>query len=561
MHDLSSYVEQGDLGGGGFADVVRAVHVATKEVVALKKSRSDEEAKARTRREIEIQGLRLHANIMPVLDSADDGSWFTMPLATGDLGRVHERHPLRDADILRLVEDCAAALGVAHRNGYVHRDLSPPNILWMGDRWAVADWGCVKMPDGKHRTALTRARTAMGTVPWAAPEALEDGREIDARADVFSLGRIVGWLVSGKVPEPNKESPIDGTSPWRKFVIETTRADVDERPATIYAALELLEPVIASLGASRELQMFPERDKLDASRVAVDALKRFLVDPQKRIELTELVTRETEAVFERLNPEDFSVQRFGTDETLDVRLGRYVECCSPLIALVVAGCAYGEEAQTSLWSKMLRRVAHPSGEWGGDTRLLALRYLPATLLLHAGGLAAVAGERWFNLRALALDTRLRNRVNDEEAPAVFAAGLHEALDNDLAKTLPGRDRRYAPASEWLFDQLREPLRFLLPSDPDYEDAFDRLEYVMALAYADTSKSGYAPPGRVIAKRRRQKRFKIPTMGERLEKEILEADKTPGAVWAPVRAGLFESSARVLAVLRGLEKQYDTLSWH
>ncbi len=230
MHDLSSYVEQGGLGGGGFADVFRAVHIATKEVVALKKSRSDEEAKARTRREIEIQGLRLHGNIMPVLDSADDGSWFTMPLATGDLGRVHDRHPLRDADVLRLVEDCAAALGVAHRNGYVHRDLSPPNILWMGDRWVVADWGCVKMPDGKHRKALTRARTAMGTVPWAAPEALEDGREVDARADIFSLGRIVGWLVSGKVPEPNKESSIDGTSPWRKFVIETTRADVDERP-------------------------------------------------------------------------------------------------------------------------------------------------------------------------------------------------------------------------------------------------------------------------------------------------------------------------------------------
>ena len=67
MHELTAYIERGDLGAGGFADVVRAVHLTTKVEVALKKSRPDEDSRARTRREIEVQRLGLHANIMPVL--------------------------------------------------------------------------------------------------------------------------------------------------------------------------------------------------------------------------------------------------------------------------------------------------------------------------------------------------------------------------------------------------------------------------------------------------------------------------------------------------------------
>jgi len=192
MQDLNSYVQQERIGTGGYGDVYRAVRIIGGDVVALKKSRSDAECIARTKREIEVQRRLLHANVMPVLDWADDGSWFVMPVAKGDTGLVHSLTPLRGAELLRYIEDVAAALSAAHRRDLVHRDVKPANILWLNDRWVVADWGFVRLPSGEVQTKLTR--TGVGSESFTAPEVYRDGSAATRACDVYSLARVVGSL-------------------------------------------------------------------------------------------------------------------------------------------------------------------------------------------------------------------------------------------------------------------------------------------------------------------------------------------------------------------------------
>lgn len=190
MNNLTNYVEDGAVGSGGFADVVRAVNIVTKEIVALKKSRPAADCLERMRREIEVQRWLVHGNVMQILDWSEDGSWFVMPIASGNLGEMHELEPVTGAALLRLVEDVGAALAAAHRRGLVHRDLTPGNILWLRDRWVVADWGFVKVSDGQQRMKLTR--TGVGTECFTAPEVYRDGSTATPGADVYGLGRIVG---------------------------------------------------------------------------------------------------------------------------------------------------------------------------------------------------------------------------------------------------------------------------------------------------------------------------------------------------------------------------------
>jgi hypothetical protein len=414
------------------------------------------------------------------------------------------------------------------------------------------------MPDGTYRTQLTNAFSAMGTAPWAAPEAHTDGRSLDPRADIYSLGRIVAWLVSGVLPEANKPSELDATSPWSLFVRETTRQDRDERPPTIYAALEHLKPVIDALASARDASHFAMAETSDASKVTIDALKRYLVEPTQRINLRELVMRETEAVHARLTPEAFSVQTLDND-SIEKRVRRYVDVSSPLLSLVATGCAYGDDAQAEHWSRVLRRIGEPLGEWGGLTMLLHMRYLPASLIMHAGALAAVASQRWVTLRTLIRDTMIRNRTGNEgEAPAVVAVSIVDALEHDVAKQLPGMNKKYFPANEWLFGQLREPLRFLLPSDSDFEDAFHRMEYLLALVYADLGANMYAPTARVTAHDVRQRRFKGTTVADRLRSEFDLAKRTGG--WPSAAVGLFSNSDRVVELIDQLDKNWSSLGW-
>ncbi|MEU5839686.1 serine/threonine-protein kinase [Streptomyces diacarni] len=221
------------LGRGSYAEVFHAVHKATGEEVALKRAHIRQEAKDRTRREIQDQKRLAHPNIMPILDHDPGFSWYTMPLALGSLRDLRQGPDEEELALILLT--LGEALGVAHRLGLVHRDISPPNILALpgesgANRWVVADWGMVRRPPGEASRILTRTGQGMGTPGFDAPELSVDPRQATPAVDVYSLGRVAAWYLTGTMPTSGvRLLPDADFLHWRLFVNSCTQPDVQLR--------------------------------------------------------------------------------------------------------------------------------------------------------------------------------------------------------------------------------------------------------------------------------------------------------------------------------------------
>ena len=193
------------------------------------------------RREIEVQTDLDHPNIMPVLDHSSSYVWYTMPLAIQLVGKLTP--PVDHQRLLQIVENCARGLEATHQKGYIHRDLTPNNILLLDDdisgrRWVVADWGLVRRY-GKTTIVRTRPEQSFGTMGFAAPELWEDAHTAGEEADVYSLGRVVAWCLTGEWPRPNL--PLLPTGVWHDFVHAATILQRSQRLPNMEATLEMLD--------------------------------------------------------------------------------------------------------------------------------------------------------------------------------------------------------------------------------------------------------------------------------------------------------------------------------
>ena len=269
------------IGQGGQADVFRATHKPTGRVVAFKRlTSSSDDAKARLRREGEIGTNLFHPNVMPVLDVSADATWLTMPLATTNLEDARTLYASDPSALADLVEAVCAGLHAAHDQGYVHRDIKPSNILNLGDRWVVSDWGLVRRARGETTHAgRTRIGQAYGTEGFAAPELSIDAHAAEATADIYSVGQMIGWLVTGELPLANVPR-LPASGPWRTIVRAATQLEPVRRPNTMAAFLELV---------ALELQ---EPPPLQGVQRAIELLGRIAGgDPAARIELIDLAVR------------------------------------------------------------------------------------------------------------------------------------------------------------------------------------------------------------------------------------------------------------------------------
>ncbi len=197
-----------ELGRGGTAVVYLARHRESGDEVAIKLVRDqfarDEEATARLAREARFVAQLHHPNVVPVRDVLDLGEAGVALVMTHVPGRTL-RQILRDEGALpparaaRLLRDLALALDAAHGVGIVHRDVKPENVFVTDeDRAVLADFGIARSMSPEAQQ-LTMHGVAIGTPAYMAPEQI-DGAELDARADIYSLG-LLGWeMLTGKRP-------------------------------------------------------------------------------------------------------------------------------------------------------------------------------------------------------------------------------------------------------------------------------------------------------------------------------------------------------------------------
>ena len=196
------------LGRGGMSVVYLAEHPRLKNMVALKllapALAEDELFRERLVRESQLAASLNHPHVIPVFDTGEEDGvlYISMRYVDGlDLRTLLREGVPPLARTASLIGQAASALDAAHARGLVHRDVKPANILIeTGSEPAghvyVADFGLTKHTDA--RTGAT-ASGVVGTVDYMAPEQIE-GRQLDGRADVYSLGCVLYECLTGKPP-------------------------------------------------------------------------------------------------------------------------------------------------------------------------------------------------------------------------------------------------------------------------------------------------------------------------------------------------------------------------
>jgi serine/threonine-protein kinase len=196
------------LGRGGMGVVYRGIDKHIGREVAIKTLtqgfQGDPGMLARFYDEARRTGRLKHPNIVTVYDLGDDNGmpYIVMERVEGEsLDKlIYSNAPLSMADRLRIIEEVCSALGYAHRNNVIHRDVKPANIFVQPDGTAkLLDFGIARLEKRDQVMRLTRKGDIVGTVPYMAPERIRN-EEVDGRSDIFAAGVVLYQLVTGQLP-------------------------------------------------------------------------------------------------------------------------------------------------------------------------------------------------------------------------------------------------------------------------------------------------------------------------------------------------------------------------
>ena len=201
------YIVERLLGRGGMATVYLAHDRLVDRPVALKILRrelANSAAKERFTREIGVIGRLRHAHIVPLHDSGvyDELPFYVMAYIEGESlqERVARDGALPIADVARFGAQVAEALAYAHREGVLHRDVTPGNILIADDNAYVADFGIARLFNESTKIRTTEAGFILGTPTYMSPEQASGERECDGRSDIYSLGCVLYEVATGTPP-------------------------------------------------------------------------------------------------------------------------------------------------------------------------------------------------------------------------------------------------------------------------------------------------------------------------------------------------------------------------
>lgn len=261
---------------GGMATVYRGLDTRLDRVLALKVMHpslaADGSFVERFIREAKSAARLDHPNVVQVFDQGTDGSYvyLAMEYISGCTLRdvLRERGALQPRAALDILEPVLAALGAAHRAGFVHRDMKPENVL-IGDdgRVKVADFGLVRAVN----TVTNTTGTVLGTVSYLAPEQIEQGTA-DPRVDVYACGVVLYEMLTGGKPHQG-ESPaqvlyqhLHEDVPAPSAAVPGLAYELDELVATATARNPEVRPhdAVALLARVREARSALGAEQLDA---------------------------------------------------------------------------------------------------------------------------------------------------------------------------------------------------------------------------------------------------------------------------------------------------------
>ena len=204
--NVGSYRVMEKLGRGGMATVYKAYHANLDRYVALKVLHpaflEDPNFLARFQREARLVAKLEHPNIVPVYDFAehDEQPYLVMKYIEGETLKAYlNRGRLSVEQIWNVVESVGAGLGHAHKEGILHRDVKPSNVIVANDgKIYLADFGLARIAQSGESTLSSDM--IMGTPQYISPEQAKGEKDLDGRTDVYSFAVMLYEMVVGQVP-------------------------------------------------------------------------------------------------------------------------------------------------------------------------------------------------------------------------------------------------------------------------------------------------------------------------------------------------------------------------
>jgi serine/threonine-protein kinase len=247
------YTLEREIGAGGMATVFLAHDPRHNRKVAIKIMRPDlvdRVGPERFLKEIETTANLQHPHILPLFDSGQvDGTvFYVMPFVQGESlrARLRREKQLPIDEAVRLAAEIAAGLDYAHRQGVIHRDIKPDNVLLYDGKALIADFGiALGWADGDGVNRLTRGGVSLGTPQYMSPEQISGEHRLGPRSDVYALGTVLYEMLVGHPPF---------TGPTTQAVLSQVVADeptppIDERrtvpPQVDSAVMRALEKLPA----------------------------------------------------------------------------------------------------------------------------------------------------------------------------------------------------------------------------------------------------------------------------------------------------------------------------
>ena len=301
--ELNGWVIIRELGTGGMSHVYLAHDAKHDRHVALKMMRPELALTLgadRFLREIQITARLAHPHILPLIDSgnADGVIYLVTPYVPGESlrARLTRERRLPVPDAVRITSEVAEALDYAHRSGIIHRDIKPENILLADGHAIVADFGVARaVLASDPRSGDSDEAQLVGSPHYMSPEA-SSGKRVDARTDIYSLGRVLAEMLTGE--SGTAAVPQTVPEPLRALIADCLEPRSEDRPATAADVLRRLN-AIGGYDVATAQRRAPRRPRLRraliGSAVTIGVLSAYTasqrnVDDRFEIESTSKLT-------------------------------------------------------------------------------------------------------------------------------------------------------------------------------------------------------------------------------------------------------------------------------
>jgi len=208
---LGQYTLDEKIGEGGMGVVYKAHHAMLRRPTAVKLLDADKTTQtsvARFEREVQQTAKLNHPNTIQIYDygrTPEGVFYYAMEYLDGlDLEQlVVVDGPQPPSRVIHILQQVCGSLSEAHELGLIHRDIKPGNIILsrrggMGDVAKLLDFGLVKAADAKQQATFTAAGSLLGTPSYMSPEAVETPESVDARSDLYAVGAVGYFLLTGE---------------------------------------------------------------------------------------------------------------------------------------------------------------------------------------------------------------------------------------------------------------------------------------------------------------------------------------------------------------------------